>query len=520
MYFQFKCPECGSSLKIREDLAGKKRTCPYCKTSILIPERDAALRENSASSTLQSDAAGAQHGSPANIATPIRISMGDGEQADPSDVNLKVTCLIGFVGAILFFCLIYPIKFTYLGRLFLGGGFLGTLIQFISTFMFLWAVAILVLKYRKLKRQRSDMLLDVLPVEISEEISLENLNKFAEHIYNLPGEPQESYLITRVLRGLEHFRVRRSAAETVTMMSSQAEIDYNSVGSSYMALKVLIWAIPIMGFIGTVLGISLAVSSLSGALSDSEDMSALKDSLQSLFSGLGTAFDTTLVALLLSMMIKFPMSSLQKSEDGLLNWVDEYCNENLLRRLQDSRIETGPTTNTGNTTELGSFRKAIEEALAHQQSEMAAWHHKMADIGKTVSAHMANSWTEINQKWVEQQTQLGTQLLQQVQVSAAEFADQHRRQQGEIGERLDAMQNLSTRLEESFSGMERGVVSLGGVLDRLETVLNRLGAEAIVIQQVEPPRRSWFSLTNLKNLKKEPQPESSVMEYQDGSSIL
>ena len=113
-----------------------------------------------------------------------------------------MTCLIGFVGAILFFCLIYPIKFTYLGRLFLGGGFLGTLIQFISTFMFLWAVAILILKYRKLKRQRSDMLLDVLPVEISEEISLENLNKFAEHIYNLPGEPRESYLITRVLRGL------------------------------------------------------------------------------------------------------------------------------------------------------------------------------------------------------------------------------------------------------------------------------------------------------------------------------
>ena len=133
----------------------------------------------------------------------------------------------------------------------------------------------------------------------------------------------------------------------------------------------------------------------------------------------------------------------------------ELLNENLLRRLQDSRTETEPATNTGNTAELGSFRKAIEEALAHQQSEMAAWHHKMADIGKTVSAHMANSWTELNEKWVEQQTQLGAQLLQQVQVSAAEFADQQGQQQREIGQRLDVMQNLSIRLEESFSGMER-----------------------------------------------------------------
>ena len=46
------------------------------------------------------------------------------------------------------------------------------------------------------------------------------------------------------------------------MLKSQSEIDATMVDSSYVLIKVFIWAIPILGFIGTVLGISEAVSVL------------------------------------------------------------------------------------------------------------------------------------------------------------------------------------------------------------------------------------------------------------------
>ena len=66
----------------------------------------------------------------------------------------------------------------------------------------------------------------------------------------------------------------------------------------------MIWAIPILGFIGTVWGISGAVSNFSSAMTSVESAAAvseaLKDNLPLVTADLATAFDTTLLALLLS----------------------------------------------------------------------------------------------------------------------------------------------------------------------------------------------------------------------------
>jgi len=180
------------------------------------------------------------------------------------------------------------------------------------------------------------MMLDVLPTELSQEITLDSIDKFLNHIAGLPIEGQ-SFLINRVVRGIEHFRVRKSAPETVTMMESQSDIDANNVLGSYTLVKVFIWALPIMGFIGTVIGVSSAIAGLAGSLENASDVNAIKGALNDVFAGLGTAFDTTLLALVLSLIVKVPCSALQKSEDDLITWVDEYCNENLLKRLDDKR---------------------------------------------------------------------------------------------------------------------------------------------------------------------------------------
>src|SRR5690606_30457294 len=124
-------------------------------------------------------------------------------------------------------------------------------VPYAEVFLAMWAVAILVFKYRKLLRQRASMLFDLLPTEMSEEITVNNSQRFTAHISNLPHAPGESFLINRVLRGLEHFRVRKSAPEVASILASQSEMDANAVASSYTMVKVFIWAIPILGFIGT-----------------------------------------------------------------------------------------------------------------------------------------------------------------------------------------------------------------------------------------------------------------------------
>ena len=203
--------------------------------------------------------------------------------------------------------------------------------------------------------------MDVLPATVSEEITLESLDGFVEHINNIPRNCRETMLVNRVIRGIEHFRVRKSAAETVTMMESQSGIDVANVNSSYAIIKVFIWAMPILGFIGTVMGVSTAVSGLSATLENASDVSAVTSSMKSVFGGLGTAFDTTLLALIMSMLVKIPTSALQRNEGSLVTLIDEYCYLNLLRRLNVGK-EGGAERGTQGLS-LGNTPSLLKEAL-------------------------------------------------------------------------------------------------------------------------------------------------------------
>jgi biopolymer transport protein ExbB/TolQ len=101
-------------------------------------------------------------------------------------------------------------------------------------------------------------------------------------------------------------------------------------------IRVFIWAIPLLGFIGTVIGISAAVAGFSDSVAAVVDLDVMKQSIGTVTIGLGIAFDTTLLALVMSIVIMFPASSLQKSEEDFLNRVEAYCDERLGRRLDDS----------------------------------------------------------------------------------------------------------------------------------------------------------------------------------------
>ena len=173
-------------------------------------------------------------------------------------------------------------------------------------------------------------------------------------------------MVNRIRKGLEHFAVRQSNPEVASLMMSQSELDAASVNSSYAVVKVFIWAIPILGFIGTVLGISNAVGGFSGALDQAQDIEVLKASLNEVTAGLAVAFDTTLVALVMSLLVSFPASIIQKREEDFLGKVDDYCSENLLKRLNDAG---GLAAVAGNTKNM---MQALGAAMSENQGDILA----------------------------------------------------------------------------------------------------------------------------------------------------
>jgi len=485
MYFTFPCGHCGKKLKVREDAAGRKAACPYCKTSLVVPSPPESEVPDDLEAFKGIGEPSATGVSPATARR--RPKDGGAERAaagggwsERTDVSMLTSGLYGLACAAGFCLLMLPFIHFYIGELFLDRGW----VPFVLIFFFWWSMAILYLKSRKLKRQKASMLFDLLPGEISDDINEQSLGKFVEHIHGLPVEAGESFLLNRVMRGLEHFKVRKSNPEVAAMLASQSEIDANAVQSSYTLLNVFIWAIPILGFIGTVIGISAAVGGFSGSLEEAQDIAVLKDSLNGVTGGLATAFDTTLVALVMSMLVMFPSSSMQKAEEDLLNSVDEYCNESLLKRLNDGQEGGGDRVAGGDPQ---AIRRAVDAAMVPHHAELEAWNEKLKSIGGTLSSEVVRGWGAINKEMQRQQKE-NVEQVRDVDGMAAAFqrtlktlADETERAQKDTA---GTITGSAASLEASCAALERGLAGLNDVLEKL--------GEKQVVVQAPARRRGWF----------------------------
>lgn len=509
-FFKLACPHCSKPLKVTEDLAGQTRNCPYCKGAVKIPETLTPPQTAGAPNIVVNEGGGQAGSSAPSVRKRKKawFQAGSGDSAS-SDVSLVLSGMIGAGMTIVWLGAMLPLRGFSFGQLFWDRG----LVPFATTLLMFWAVGILLLKWLNMKQQKEAMLLDVLPTEVAEEITIDSLDRFVENIRGLPVAA-ESFLINRVLRGIEHFRVRKSAAETVTMMESQSAIDANNIAGSYTLLKAFIWALPILGFIGTVVGVSTAVAGLASSLDTAADMSSMKNALNGVFGGLGTAFDTTLLALIMSMLVKIPTSALQKSEEDIITAVDEYCNENLLRRLNDGREGGAERGAGGNGADAKVFREAVEAAMGTHHAELENWLTRLDAIGGKLTGQVADGWEKIN-----------SQVQQQQKRHAAEITKQQSEQQKQLQGQLDQMAkaaleiqttlagvgsqaatmqtnvtgsfaNAQTALQQQFAGLQQSLNGLNTVLKQLSqhnVVVQQVPAPAAPVASVAPRKRGWFS---------------------------
>jgi hypothetical protein len=517
MFFTMPCPHCGKPLKGRDELIGKTARCPYCRASVTVRRPEAAAAEPAGEPAADefnftdkpakaSEPAAAPAVTPAKSPAPptAKPRPARGKAAPPpapeaafaAAPDTNVSGLWAFLGAIagtaVFYALLWPIssvggKQTYLGRLFIGTSSMaaGGWVPIVEVFLFFWAGGMLVQKWLKIRRQQRGLLYDVLPTELGETITLGNLDRFVSHIRSLPKEAAGSFLVTRCLRGLEHFRVRKSAPDTATMLSSQSDIDASNVDSSYTMFHVFIWAIPILGFLGTVIGVSSAVGGFTGTLESSSDIGALKEGLKSITSGLGTAFDTTLVALSMAMILTFPVSALQKYEGDILGQVDEYTNENFLRRLDDGRGGGAERGLGGSRSEVSD---AIDAALAPHRAQLEAWTRQVRSLGDDVAAQVKRGWDEVNAKLVEEHVRQAARVGEIDGLVTASREGLSR----VVADAAAARQEAGESLKESASSVQAYTAALERGLAALANTLEKLGDERVVVEVRPKSRWSLF----------------------------
>lgn len=245
-------------------------------------------------------------------------------------VNVVLTLLIGLAATVVFYAALVPFDGTYYADMFTKRSW----VQYASVLLSFWSLAILFIKSRKIAFQRRALDYAVVPGDSDFVLSAANVDAVIDRIYQICDDPRNFVLYNRIVVALANLRNLGRVGDVGDILNTQAESDEASSETSYALVSGFVWAIPVLGFIGTVLGLSEAIGSFGTVLEQTEDMSQLKDSLRSVTSGLATAFETTLVALIAALVIQLMLTFLKKSEQEFLDDCTEYCTDQIVNHLR------------------------------------------------------------------------------------------------------------------------------------------------------------------------------------------
>jgi len=353
-------------------------------------------------------------------------------------------------------------------------------------------VAYLINKWRKLQQeQKAYLAFDLQVPQLIRGGDLEAITTQAERSKALVGK--------RLLRLLSVWESTGSAFQLERAADSDVELYELSMTSSFSLPKVLLWAIPLMGFIGTVIGMSQAVGSFDSVLSNADNVDGLKNGLVKVTGGLGTAFDTTYLALVISVILAFPLNVCERNEDRLLSQIDGVVREAVmaLSPLGHGEIAAEPPARPGETASLSTTAPQLDgEDLGALISD--AFEKHLPD--PSVLVEPAQVYAEqLTQAALEKLTPLTTIVRDSVEgvaearLSLQDQADVIRSSMGGLSEELQqSLRDLEPALEK-IAGSARQVRTEAEQVDQLQAMaeLRRsLDALNANLDRIVPQRRS------------------------------
>jgi len=200
-----------------------------------------------------------------------------------------------------------------------SGDWLQILIPLTIIFLFFWAFFDLFGKFIRnilIYRALNNKIIKRIPDLVNQNTELESIEK---ELMRLASIFKKNIIFRRIQYLVFHIYTTSDIHRSHEFFKHQIDVDIDNAQSGFTIIRVFIWAMPILGFIGTVVGISSAVGDFSGFLGgDIDQVDRIKMELSKITTGLSYAFDTTLLGLLSSLIAMILTTFVQRKEESSL----------------------------------------------------------------------------------------------------------------------------------------------------------------------------------------------------------
>ncbi len=191
-----------------------------------------------------------------------------------------------------------------------------------------WALAIMGYKTVKtvnILNERKLLEVDLVPVAEGMRILPEDTREFARQVQALPSENQRMLLPRALLNALHRFNSTRNIQDVASSTHTICESEAERLESELSMIRYISWAIPSIGFIGTVRGIGEALAQAD---------KAVQGDIAGVTLSLGVAFNSTFIALLISIFLMFLVHQLQLLQERMVFDSESYCDVKLIRHMR------------------------------------------------------------------------------------------------------------------------------------------------------------------------------------------
>jgi biopolymer transport protein ExbB/TolQ len=187
-----------------------------------------------------------------------------------------------------------------------------------------WAIAIIGLKSVKTLKERSLLNQDLTGIEEGMRILPEDTRDLSRQLQELPAAKRNALIPRALLTALHRFSSSRNVQDVSTAAHTLCSTEADRLESELSMIRYIAWAIPSIGFIGTVRGIGEALG---------RAHEAIEGDISGVTSSLGVAFNSTLIALFISIILMFIVHQLQLMQERYVLDAENYCDERLIRHM-------------------------------------------------------------------------------------------------------------------------------------------------------------------------------------------